>query len=121
MLRLGAICLIVALLGTEAAFAGQPRPYIGRPVSEVLQGLQAAGLRIVFSSDLVPQRLRVLTEPTAHDPRQIAIHILVQSMADNARAPEIRGIRVTPNVFTTPAELDRFVAALTVVGREARR
>lgn len=38
--------------------------------------------------------------------------ILVQSMAGNARAPEIRGIRVSPNVYTTPAELDQLVAAL---------
>lgn len=46
--------------------------------------------------------------------------VLVQSMGGNARAPEIRGIRVTPNVFTTPAELDRFVLALTAAVREAR-
>ena len=39
--------------------------------------------------------------------------ILTQSMADNKRAPEIRGLRITPNVYTTPAELDRLVAALT--------
>ncbi|MBI2220175.1 MAG: hypothetical protein HYU53_03105 [Acidobacteria bacterium] len=39
--------------------------------------------------------------------------VLVQSMAGNARAPEIRGIRVTPNVFTSLRELDRFVVALT--------
>ena len=38
--------------------------------------------------------------------------ILVQAMGGSARAPEIRGLRVTPNVYTTPAELDRFVAAL---------
>jgi isopenicillin-N epimerase len=37
--------------------------------------------------------------------------VLVQAMG-NARAPEIRGLRVSPNVYTTPAELDRFVAAL---------
>lgn len=42
----------------------------------------------------------------AHD------RILVQSMSGNARTPDIRGIRVSPNVFTTPAELDRFVTAL---------
>jgi isopenicillin-N epimerase len=60
-------------------------------------------------ANMLQQRLR-----TAHG-------ILVQSMADNARAPEIRGIRVTPNVFTTPAELDRFVAALTVAVKEVRR
>ena len=34
--------------------------------------------------------------------------ILTQSMAGNSRAPEIRGLRITPNVYTTPAELDRF-------------
>jgi selenocysteine lyase/cysteine desulfurase len=38
--------------------------------------------------------------------------ILTQSMGGNNRAPEIRGLRITPNVYTTPAELDRLVAAL---------
>lgn len=43
-------------------------------------------------------------------------HVLVQAMANDEyggrRRPEISGIRVSPNVFTTPGELDRFVAAL---------
>ena len=43
--------------------------------------------------------------------------ILIQAMS-GARAPEIRGIRVTPNVYTTPAELDRFVAALAAASKE---
>ena len=38
--------------------------------------------------------------------------ILTQSMFGNKRAPEIRGLRITPNVYTTPAELDRLVASL---------
>lgn len=38
--------------------------------------------------------------------------ILTQSMAGNSRAPEIVGLRVTPNVYTTLAELERFVTAL---------
>lgn len=38
--------------------------------------------------------------------------ILTQSMAGNSRRPEIRGLRVTPNVYTNPAELERFVAAV---------
>ena len=38
--------------------------------------------------------------------------ILTQSMAGNKRAPEIRGLRITPNVYTTPAELDLLVASL---------
>lgn len=40
-------------------------------------------------------------------------NILVQAMSSRS-APEIRGIRVSPNVYTTPAELDRFVRALGV-------
>ena len=38
--------------------------------------------------------------------------ILTQAMTGSRRAPEIRGLRITPNVYTTPAELDRLVAAL---------
>jgi selenocysteine lyase/cysteine desulfurase len=38
--------------------------------------------------------------------------VLTQSMADNSRAPEIQGLRITPNVYTTPAELDRLIAGL---------
>jgi selenocysteine lyase/cysteine desulfurase len=44
--------------------------------------------------------------------------IFVQNMGGNARTPEIRGVRVTPNVYTAPADLDRLVAALE---REARK
>ncbi len=44
-------------------------------------------------------------------------HILTQSMAGNERTPEIRGLRVTPNVFTSLAELDRLVAAVKAIVR----
>lgn len=43
--------------------------------------------------------------------------ILVQAMVDIRSAPGIRGLRVSPNVYTTPAELDRFVAALAAEAR----
>lgn len=50
--------------------------------------------------------------------------ILVQAMANDEyggrRRPEISGIRVSPNVFTTPAELDRFARALAVTASAAR-
>jgi selenocysteine lyase/cysteine desulfurase len=38
--------------------------------------------------------------------------ILTQAMTGSMNSPEIRGLRITPNVYTTPAELDRLVAAL---------
>jgi selenocysteine lyase/cysteine desulfurase len=46
--------------------------------------------------------------------------IVVQAMTNSgARRPEIRGLRVTPNVYTTPDELDRFVTALLAAVRAA--
>lgn len=60
-------------------------------------------------------------DPNALQRRLRTRGVLVQSMAGNTRAPEIRGIRVTPNVFTTPAELDRFVTALLIAVREEGR
>ena len=38
--------------------------------------------------------------------------ILVQHMSGGKRQPNLSGIRVTPNVYTTAAELDRFIDAL---------
>ena len=44
--------------------------------------------------------------------------ILVQAMTGIRSDVRIKGIRVSPNVYATPAEIDRFVSAL---GTEARR
>ena len=48
-------------------------------------------------------------------------NILVQAMSGNPRTPEILGIRVSPNVYTTPAELDRLVAAVVEIARDRLR
>jgi selenocysteine lyase/cysteine desulfurase len=40
--------------------------------------------------------------------------ILVQHMMGGKRFPQLSGIRVTPNVYTTTLELDRFINALKV-------
>ncbi len=60
-------------------------------------------------------------ELPGHDPEVLrqrlrAEHrLLVQAMGGLGRTPEIRGIRVSPNVYTSPAQLDRFVAALVAL------
>jgi hypothetical protein len=71
-----AVTSTMLVLGTVAHASGQQGSYVGRPVAEVLQQLQAPELRIIFSSDLVPPTLRVKTEPRSRDPRQIARQIL---------------------------------------------
>ena len=49
--------------------------YAGRPLVEVLQDLNRRGLRIVFSTSLVPVTLRVSAEPTG-TPREILDQVL---------------------------------------------
>lgn len=92
--------------GRAAAALSDARFYTSE-ASEASVGLCTVELPGI-DADLLQRRLR-----TKHG-------VLVQSMAGNARAREIRGIRVTPNVFTSLRELDRFVAALTASVREAR-
>lgn len=50
-----------------------------------------------------------------HDALQKALRgrgILTQAMLGEARRPEIKGLRVTPNVYTSVREMDRFVETL---------
>jgi selenocysteine lyase/cysteine desulfurase len=57
-------------------------------------------------------------ELAGSDPQRLEDHlwerdrILVQGMRGGLRAPEVNGIRVTPSIATTPAELDRLIDAL---------
>ena len=50
--------------------------YAGRPLGDVLRELQATGLNIVFSSEIVRPIMKVLTEPKAVQPRKILDEIL---------------------------------------------
>jgi selenocysteine lyase/cysteine desulfurase len=43
--------------------------------------------------------------------------ILVQHMTGGKHFPQLNGIRVTPNIYTTTAELDQFINALTRIYR----
>ncbi len=67
----------VALAGALCAgpLAGAER-YQGRPLAEVLDALRAEGLSILYSSHLVPRRLKVMREPTAESPRRKLEQIL---------------------------------------------
>jgi len=66
----------LALALAQPVQSAQVRPYVGRPVADVLQELQAPELRIIFSTDLVPSAMRVQAEPTSRDPKEIARQIL---------------------------------------------
>ena len=64
-------------LSEVEGLAGTSQPtYAGRPLGDVLRELQAAGLNIVFSSEIVRPPMKVLTEPKAVQPRKILDEIL---------------------------------------------
>lgn len=55
--------------GADAVFAG-------RPLAEVLRGLQDDGLEIVFTTELVRPGMEVVAEPASDEPRRILDEIL---------------------------------------------
>jgi hypothetical protein len=81
-----AAALVIAGASTSAQ-SGQTRRYAGRPLSDVLKALQAEGLRIVFSSELVRADMRVDREPTASGPRQILDEVLAPHLLEARPGP----------------------------------
>ena len=65
---------LLAAIGT--AEAQTPHTFLGRSVADVLRELHAAGERLIFTSVLVPDNLRVRAEPRATGRREIAQEIL---------------------------------------------
>ena len=61
-LAAGLASVLVALWPDPVA-AGPP--YRGRSLSDVLNEVGSSAMRLVYSSEIVPSRLRVLVEPTA--------------------------------------------------------
>ncbi len=64
-------CLTLLAGAASPGLAASHRagPYAGRPLAEALQDLQARGLNLIFSSDLVPPDLIVAVEPPNGAPR----------------------------------------------------
>jgi hypothetical protein len=99
--------------------------YAGRPLVDVLQDLNHRGLRIVFSTNLVPATLRVSAEP-AGTPREILDQVLrphglyarpgAQGVLIVARAPRRRDDAAPPRVEGPPAG-DQPAPTATVSGQ----
>lgn len=73
-LAIGAL-LALYLVPAARSNAADAR-YAGRPVVDVLVELRAPGLDFIYSSELVPESMRVLAEPQATGPLPIAREIL---------------------------------------------
>jgi hypothetical protein len=99
--------------------------YAGRPLVEVLQDLNRRGLRIVFSTSLVPAALRVSAEPVG-TPREILDQVLrphglyaltgAQGVLIVARAPRRRDDPAPARVEGPPA-IDQPAPTASVSGQ----
>ena len=74
-LRLLLTAFVLVLCATAVATQTAGR-YAGRPLADVLHHLQSRGLKVVFSSELVRPEMRVASEPTSTDPRQMLDEVL---------------------------------------------
>lgn len=68
------------------------------------------------SCGIVTFEIEGLTADALRDQLWERGRIFVQRMF-SSRAPEIRGVRISPNVYTTPGELDKFVATVEHIVR----
>ena len=111
-----AIVILLLVCGCAMAVAAQESRdaplYAGRPLVDVLQDLNRRGLRIVFSTSLVPATLRVSVEPVG-SPREILDQVLrphglyarpgAQGVLIVARAPRRRDDETLARVEGPPA------------------
>ena len=75
-LRRMMVLVLVGWVATGLPASASGPKYAGRPLGDVLRELQATGLNIVFSSEIVRPIMKVLTEPKAVPPRKILDEIL---------------------------------------------
>ena len=103
------ICLTALMCAPAQGGIAQPREYKGRRVAEVLQELQTTGVRILFSSTLVPADLVVKSEPKPGAWREIAEQILAPYGLTLANGPGVtwlvvRATTIRPRPGAAPPE-----------------
>ena len=108
--RAWTVTLVVTFLylcagGTAWAGADQ---YKGRPLADALRALQAAGLRIVFSSEIVTSDLRVIAEPRSKLPLEMLVELLRPHALKVERGP---GLLLLVVRVPAPARVDSDKAA----------
>lgn len=75
-LRRMMVLILIGWVATGLLASASGPQYAGRPLGDVLRDLQATGLNIVFSSEIVRPTMRVDAEPKAVLPREVLDEIL---------------------------------------------
>jgi TonB dependent receptor/TonB-dependent Receptor Plug Domain len=103
------VCLTALMDAPAHGEIAQPREYKGRRVVEVLRELQTEGVRILFSSTLVPVDLVVKAEPKPGAWREIAEQILAPHGLTVASGPGmtwlvVRATTIRPRPGAAPPD-----------------
>ena len=103
------VCLTALMCVPAHGESAQPREYKGRRVPEVLRELQTEGVRILFSSTLVPPDLVVKSEPKPGAWREIAEQVLAPHGLTVAKGPGmtwlvVRATTVRPRPGAAPPD-----------------
>lgn len=106
--------LVMILVLIASADATAAERYKGRLVSDALHVLQRAGLRIVFSSEIVTPELRVSAEPRSKVPLEILEEILKPHGLTVERGPD----QLLIVVRTAPTRRDQATPATSTRPRE---
>jgi hypothetical protein len=113
--------LIVGWVATGLLASASGQKYAGRPLGDVLRELQATGLNIVFSSEIVRPTMKVLTEPKAVLPREVLDEILrphgLQVRSGPGGALLVVRLRETPPVTVAGQVVVRETPPVTVAGQ----
>jgi len=113
----GAFALLLVAIAIPAAAqpapTGVPVRYAGRPLADVLQALQAGGLRIIFTSNVVTSDLRVHAEPRATTARGQLDEILAPHGLEVRKGPggtlqivRAPGVHARPSSHAPPRDPD---------------
>jgi len=103
------VTVVAALLSIDrVACAQTSMTFVGRTLPDALRVLQARGLKLVFSSELVHDDMRVVAEPSGKTPRQILDQILKPHGLEARSGPEdlllvVRTRRKTDSAATAPS------------------
>ena len=97
--------LVLMLLALPVSALPQERTsYAGMRLVDALQAMQALGLRVVFSSKVVPSDLRVAAEPHAAAPRAQLDELLAPHglAVKNGPGGTLQVVRVAPSKRPAP-------------------
>jgi hypothetical protein len=98
----GAFLFCAVLSAAIAAETATPR-FAGRPVAQALVELRRPGLDFLFSSELVPDSMRVVAEPRSVDPLQAAREILApHGLALSPLRPGLYAVVAAPPAAAGP-------------------